>query len=735
MRGTARRAGWFAELLSLQGVACLTACLSSPHAVVAESAVEVVCQGLGAEDGLDISAGMLAGLCESQDANVKRRLHIEERMRQKRRAAVGAAAAAAVAGEGEAPPAGAPSTLLDAARASSSAGGVGDAALSLARALAALAAGGGVEGGGGSGSSGAERARGAAMLLTLWLGTCAPVVEMGVAAEGRGMPPYSTPPPAVSPVLSYILPLWLPLGERGSPGVGGGGGDGGGTPTSSTWASHPLRLTNDSLKLEGTLAHLYPCHLPGTLAFDTLAAPRTIEGDSLLVPVGPTPAARGAGAPRAAAPPASASGGAPPPGELNGGLSEQEALAAAIAASLEEAKPPAQRAAEALLGKARERGEELEARAARVQQGSSLALRCSSASGGGAKRALREAALGATRATFAGLRGSAVGSGVAVASLPALLLLRTAVRLQRRAHAEQEETKVGEEAYLDLVGRARKEAFEWRDLGGECNPIGVAAVPAPWGGVVVADNRRNKIYYFEQSGGRGRLVAGSGEEGHVDGPARSAQFNAPYGVAVAQTGEIFVADTSNHRIRYISSDYLSGLESRVATLSGGGQGAHADGADNAALFEGPTSIAVDPREPGTIFIVDHEGNGYVRRLRVLDPWGAPGSRSTTDTVAAGFRAPRGISEFCFVNECFYVVSPSPPTNSPPPPPSLLTHFSAKLLPHSCPADRLWLPQIVQNVHCTRPSNSEPLSTGRVWGTRSCGRPPAWPRWRTTALFQ
>ena len=47
-------------------------------------------------------------------------------------------------------------------------------------------------------------------------------------------------------------------------------------------------------------------------------------------------------------------------------------------------------------------------------------------------------------------------------------------------------------------------------------------------------------------------VAGSGEEGHKDGPSKSAQFNGPEGLCKSKAGEIFVVDSGNHRVRRIS---------------------------------------------------------------------------------------------------------------------------------------------------------------------------------------
>ena len=54
-------------------------------------------------------------------------------------------------------------------------------------------------------------------------------------------------------------------------------------------------------------------------------------------------------------------------------------------------------------------------------------------------------------------------------------------------------------------------------------------------------------------------MAGNGTAGYSgdNGPATSAQLNTPYGVAVDAAGNLYIADTGNHRIRKVSNGVIT----------------------------------------------------------------------------------------------------------------------------------------------------------------------------------
>ena len=97
-------------------------------------------------------------------------------------------------------------------------------------------------------------------------------------------------------------------------------------------------------------------------------------------------------------------------------------------------------------------------------------------------------------------------------------------------------------------------------------------------------------------------VAGTGVGGMVDGPVHSARFNRPMDVAVDAKGKVYVADTVNNRIRVITAG-------QVSTLAGTGKPGYTDGPASSAMFNKPMGVAAGA--DGRIYVADN-GNGRVR---------------------------------------------------------------------------------------------------------------------------
>jgi sugar lactone lactonase YvrE len=145
-------------------------------------------------------------------------------------------------------------------------------------------------------------------------------------------------------------------------------------------------------------------------------------------------------------------------------------------------------------------------------------------------------------------------------------------------------------------------------------PTGLAV--SRQGDLYVADTGNNRIRLIHTDG-VASTVAGA-DAGWADGTSAQARFNAPCGVAVAPNGDVYVADTGNHRVRRITSDGM-------VTTPAGGESGFAGGAAADARFNSPCSVAVD--QAGAVLIAD-TGNGSVRRLidgRVTTLFGRPGT--------------------------------------------------------------------------------------------------------------
>ena len=79
------------------------------------------------------------------------------------------------------------------------------------------------------------------------------------------------------------------------------------------------------------------------------------------------------------------------------------------------------------------------------------------------------------------------------------------------------------------------------------HPLAVAVYA---GRVLIADTYNHKIKMLDPATRQVTTFAGTGKPGHVDGPAKSAQFFEPGGLSVAGT-TLYIADTNNHSIRTI----------------------------------------------------------------------------------------------------------------------------------------------------------------------------------------
>jgi len=149
-------------------------------------------------------------------------------------------------------------------------------------------------------------------------------------------------------------------------------------------------------------------------------------------------------------------------------------------------------------------------------------------------------------------------------------------------------------------------------------PYGVAVDGS--GNVYVAEG--NHLIRKITPAGVVTTLAGS-SQGSANGTGTAASFNRPYGVAVDGSGNVYVADLSNHLIRKITP---AGV---VTTLAGSGSLGAANGTGTAASFSYPNGVAVDGS--GNVYVAD-QGNHLIRKIATTLPSGSTTNDATLPLI-------------------------------------------------------------------------------------------------------
>jgi uncharacterized protein (TIGR03437 family) len=182
------------------------------------------------------------------------------------------------------------------------------------------------------------------------------------------------------------------------------------------------------------------------------------------------------------------------------------------------------------------------------------------------------------------------------------------------------------------------------------SPDGIALDAA--GNLYIADSGNNRIR--EVSGGTINTVAGSGVAGFSGdlGPALSAELNDPLAVAIDASGNLLIADYNNNCIRRVSGGTISTVAgSRAVGFSGDGELA------TRADFSSPSDVKLDGS--GNLYIADTLNYRVREVLNSLPSYSAAPLSLTFSANAGGSLPPaQGISFSANVHGLGFMTSTS-----------------------------------------------------------------------------
>ncbi|PSL47865.1 NHL repeat-containing protein [Chitinophaga niastensis] len=136
------------------------------------------------------------------------------------------------------------------------------------------------------------------------------------------------------------------------------------------------------------------------------------------------------------------------------------------------------------------------------------------------------------------------------------------------------------------------------------------------GNLYVSGNGTQTITQFKAGTWAPTVIAGqAGTAGYLNGVGTAAKFSYPWGLAVDNDGNVYIAgngtwdgspNNADQSIRMVSANTWN-----VITYAGSGTAGFTDGIGEAAAFKGPTGVTVDKN--GIVYVID-KNNNRIRKI-------------------------------------------------------------------------------------------------------------------------
>ena len=180
------------------------------------------------------------------------------------------------------------------------------------------------------------------------------------------------------------------------------------------------------------------------------------------------------------------------------------------------------------------------------------------------------------------------------------------------------------------------------------NPEGVAVDSS--GNIYIADSANHRVRVVTSTGSIS-TIAGTGTFGFTgDGSAVNVELNHPTGLVLDASGNLYISDSSNQRVRKLATNGV------ITTVAGNGIAGYSGdgGAGISAMLRFPIGLAIDGAT-GSLFVAD-AGNQVVRKLTtggIITTAAGNGQGAGTDTgsfsgdngsaTLAGLNTPEGVA--------------------------------------------------------------------------------------------